>query len=59
MRKYFLGCNQTLENIFLFRKIEFPENIYFPKNILRNQTQPQSPGSVYAQPSCIKFEIIS
>ena len=35
MRKYFLRCNQILENIFLFRKIKFPENIYFPENILR------------------------
>ena len=27
--------NQTAENIFLFRKLAFPENMYFPENILR------------------------
>ena len=38
-RKYFpeifLKCNQTRKNIFLFRKLTFPENMYFPENILR------------------------
>ena len=38
-RKYFpenfLKCNQTRKNIFLFRKLAFPENMYFPENILR------------------------
>ena len=38
-RKYFLGnflkCNQTHGNIFLFRKIAFPENMYFPENVLQ------------------------
>ena len=31
----FLKCNQTHGNIFLFRKLAFPENMYFPKNVLR------------------------
>ena len=38
-RKYFpenfLKCNQTHGNIFLFRKLAFPENMYFPKNVLQ------------------------
>ena len=38
-RKYFpenfLKCNQTHGNIFLFQKLAFPENMYFPKNILQ------------------------
>ena len=38
-RKYFqenfLKCNQTQRNIFLFRKLAFPENIYFPENVLQ------------------------
>ena len=38
-RKYFpenfLKCNQTRGNIFLFRKLAFPENIYFPENVLQ------------------------
>ena len=38
-RKYFpenfLKCNQTPENIFLFRKLAFPENMYFPENVLQ------------------------
>ena len=38
-RKYFLEnflkCNQTQRNIFLFRKLAFSENMYFPENILR------------------------
>ena len=38
-RKYFpenfLKCNQTHGNIFHFRKLAFPENMYFPKNVLR------------------------
>ena len=39
IRKYFpknfLKCNQTHGNIFLFRKLAFPENMYFPENVLR------------------------
>ena len=31
----FLKCNQTQRNIFLFRKLAFPENMYFLENILR------------------------
>ena len=27
--------NQTAENIFLFRKLAFPENMYFPENVLQ------------------------
>ena len=38
-RKYFpenfLKCNQTHRNIFLFRKLAFPENMYFPENVLQ------------------------
>ena len=38
-RKYFsenfLKCNQTHGNIFLFRKLEFSENMYFPENVLQ------------------------
>ena len=38
-RKYFsenfLKCNQTHGNIFLFRKLAFLENMYFPKNVLQ------------------------
>ena len=38
-RKYFsenfLKCNQTHGNIFLFRKLTFPKNMYFPENILQ------------------------
>ena len=38
-RKYFpenfLKCNQTRGNIFLFRKLAFPENMYFPENVLQ------------------------
>ena len=38
-RKYFpenfLKCNQTQRNIFLFRKLAFPENMYFPENDLQ------------------------
>ena len=38
-RKYFpeifLKCNQTRRNIFLFRKLVFPENMYFPENVLQ------------------------
>ena len=38
-RKYFpenfLKCNQTPENIFLFRKLAFPENMYFSENVLQ------------------------
>ena len=38
-RKYFLEnflkCNQTYGNIFLFRKLAFPENMYFPENVLQ------------------------
>ena len=32
--KFFLKCNQTHGIIFLFQKLAFPENIYFPKNVL-------------------------
>ena len=39
IRKYFpknfLKCNQTCGNIFLFRKLAFPKNMYFPANVLR------------------------
>ena len=39
IRKYFpenfLKCNQTHGNIFLFWKLAFPENMYFPENVLR------------------------
>ena len=31
----FLKCNQTRGNIFLFRKLAFPENMYFPENVLQ------------------------
>ena len=31
----FLKCNQTPENIFLFRKLAFSENMYFPENVLQ------------------------
>ena len=31
----FLKCNQTHGNIFLFRKLAFPENMYFPENVLQ------------------------
>ena len=31
----FLKCNQTQRNIFLFQKLAFPENMYFPENVLR------------------------
>ena len=38
-RKYFpenfLKCNQTHGNIFLFRKLAFPENMYFSENVLQ------------------------
>ena len=38
-RKYFpenfLKYNQTQRNIFLFRKLAFPENMYFPENVLQ------------------------
>ena len=38
-RKYFLEnflkCNQTQRNIFLFRKLAFSENMYFPENVLQ------------------------
>ena len=38
-RKYFpenfLKCNQTHGNIFLFWKLAFPENMYFPENVLQ------------------------
>ena len=38
-RKYFpenfLKYNQTHENIFLFRKLAFPKNMYFPENVLQ------------------------
>ena len=38
-RKYFpenfLKYNQTHKNIFLFRKLAFPENMYFSENVLR------------------------
>ena len=38
-RKYFpenfLKCNQTQRNIFLFWKLAFLENMYFPENVLR------------------------
>ena len=38
-RKYFpenfLKCNQTHRNIFLFQKLAFPKNMYFPENVLR------------------------
>ena len=38
-RKYFsenfLKCNQTHGNIFLFRKLAFSENMYFPENVLQ------------------------
>ena len=38
-RKYFpenlLKCSQTHENIFLFQKLAFPENMYFPENVLQ------------------------
>ena len=38
-RKYFLEnflkCNQTHGNIFLFRKLAFPENMYFLENVLQ------------------------
>ena len=38
-RKYFpenfLKCNQTHGNIFLFRKLAFPKNMYFPENVLQ------------------------
>ena len=33
--KIFLKCNQTHGNIFLFRKLAFPENMYFPENVLQ------------------------
>ena len=32
--------SQTAENIFLFRKLAFPENMYFPEIVLR---QPNTP----------------
>ena len=39
IRKYFpenfLKCNQTHGSIFLFRKLTFPENIYFLENVLQ------------------------
>ena len=31
----FLKCNQTQRKIFLFRKLAFPKNMYFPENVLR------------------------
>ena len=31
----FLKCNQTHGNIFLFRKLAFPKNTYFPENVLQ------------------------
>ena len=38
-RKYFpeifLKYNQTQRDIFLFRKLAFPENMYFPENVLQ------------------------
>ena len=38
-RKYFpenfLKCNQTHRNIFLFRKLTFPKNMYFSENVLQ------------------------
>ena len=38
-RKYFsenfLKCNQTHGNIFLFRKLAFSKNMYFPENVLQ------------------------
>ena len=30
-----MKCNQTRRNIFLFRKLAFPENMYFPKKVLQ------------------------
>ena len=33
--------SQTAENIFLFRKLAFPENMYFPEIVLR-QTHPNT-----------------
>ena len=33
--KNFLKCNQTYGNIFLFRKLAFPENMYFLENVLQ------------------------
>ena len=46
-RKYFpenfLKCNQTHGNIFLFRKLAFSENMYFPENVL------QQPNTAFFQ----------
>ena len=48
-RKYFaenfLKCNQTHGNIFLFRKLAFLENMYFPENVL------QQPNTAYMKKS--------
>ena len=48
-RKYFsenfLKCNQTHGNIFLFQKLAFLENMYFPKNVL------QQPNTAYMKKS--------
>ena len=32
--------SQTAENIFLFRKLAFPENMYFPEIVLRQLNAP-------------------
>ena len=52
-RKYFpenfLKCNQTHGNIFLFRKLAFPENMYFPENIL------QQPNTAYNSPMPTRY----
>ena len=39
--------SQTAENIFLFRKLAFPENMYFPEIVLR---QPNAPWVVSFSP---------
>ena len=53
-RKYFpenfLKCNQTHENIFLFRKLAFPKNMYFPENVLQ---QPNTALMIYPNSSFV------
>ena len=41
----FLKCNQTHGNIFLFQKLAFLENMYFPENVL------QQPNTAYMKKS--------
>ena len=47
-RKFFWNATKHHGNIFLFRKLAFPENMYFPENVLQ---QPNTALSLYRHPT--------